>query len=1329
MVVDRLVKAAQSRAALFSLALALLLLIPAGLWADAPIMVVRPGGEARLVVYDSAGNVDGLRDEDVFIFPYSFGDVLLNGDWDGDLYDELVIVTAQNRGTVVVQELLPSDRPPAEVFYNEDPNPDDPSSVESSDLLFGDFGQIPLLADVDGDGVDEIVVATAAFLPEDATFEVFEVRNHRLVRIDSAPAGSDFVFGYSDSIAAGDVNGDGLDEIVVARPELVREAASVNLFDRAGNRIGGIPSDLFNGFFFGPGEDLRVGDLVARDGVDEIVIARRNLVAAFGSFDVYDDTGVRVGGGGNDFDFGQIDSVQIGDVDGDGLEELVVAKPAFIIGFELVPAHFNFYGPDGDLEGTSGLDSDFDFEGGWEFRVGKRAFSPYQTTQDDRDGDGLFDDWEVNGLRIGGRVLNLADLGADPDHKDLFLEIDWLPNDAPGQRVVQRMKQAYAFAPIDAGGIANPDGLPGINLWVDTGDLVSGFEDSAGLGSCTDRIDNGGDGLVDGQEPSCQGAEGNFLSGSCFDGLDNGELGDGIDGDDPDCQLAEGVGPGTLASPNTCTDSLDNDGDGLVDAQDIDCQGIEDFAIPTGCTDGLDNDEDGLIDALDPDCRVGDDFPVFTGGNRLPDVILSNLNEAFYALKGDPSASEDGAGAGTCSDGIDNGGGDENGDNVAEVDLSDPDCGNFDRQLRRLVFHYVIAAGYPYGESTGGNAVGTLNDTTQNWTEDEWAGGFVIVTIEGQPGSQARTVIANTPTQLDLLDLSEGGTGDNLTCFDGLDNDRDTLIDGLDVDCVPPPQGAKYQLFKDGGRAELGGNDMVIFNSDPGTFFHESGHNLNLSHGGGDTNNCKPNYVSSMNYDLQLGIPQVGGGMILDFSPPRFDGGRGSAPLPPLDQGNLDEAIRLDETDPANRIVFTNAAGIKDDDHPVNGDLDRDGLFDGYDWDGDGVLGGSGLVVDIDLAGSTGTPAECRGNTGTTTILSGYNDWANVRLNFRLGGEAVSGAVNLVEGPSPTEPEMRELQRELHSTDLSLSTEATPQPVEVGAPLIWTVEVTNRGPSSVSGVALGSTLSGPATLSSLPDECAEGTPGEVDCSLGELASGHTLSGDLVVDTSSVCVDGVPQSISSSSVVSFLPVYGAVDLDPSNDQSELSITPADTTGPTLTAPADLVAECAAPEGTAVDLGSAIVSDVCDTSPEVSNDAPTLFGVGDTGVQWGARDRQGNSAVPATQTVSVVDTSDPVIACNAPATVTPPDAPIAFTATATDLCDGSLTPEVTRFECYTIKKNGERIDKGESCVVRFAGDTITVEDSGGVGDHIAWEATVVDAAGNRTVQECEVLVVRP
>jgi hypothetical protein len=104
------------------------------------------------------------------------------------------------------------------------------------------------------------------------------------------------------------------------------------------------------------------------------------------------------------------------------------------------------------------------------------------------------------------------------------------------------------------------------------------------------------------------------------------------------------------------------------------------------------------------------------------------------------------------------------------------------------------------------------------------------------------------------------------------------------------------------GCSEVGGDDAVITlgsfasttvggvthnrgltDQQAGTFMHEVGHTLGLEHGGHDTVNCKPNYLSVMSY-----VRQFAGSPIpnrrLDYS---------SAKFPDLNEGSLNELLGL----------------------------------------------------------------------------------------------------------------------------------------------------------------------------------------------------------------------------------------------------------------------------------------------------------------------------------------------------------------------------------------------------------------------------------------------------
>ena len=103
------------------------------------------------------------------------------------------------------------------------------------------------------------------------------------------------------------------------------------------------------------------------------------------------------------------------------------------------------------------------------------------TALTDTDGDGLSDAWETEGIdydKDGIPELDLPAMGADPQHKDIFLEIDYMKkaptcfwffcfggkNFAPQAAAVQAMVTSFANAPL-----TNPDGVNGIRMHVDAG--------------------------------------------------------------------------------------------------------------------------------------------------------------------------------------------------------------------------------------------------------------------------------------------------------------------------------------------------------------------------------------------------------------------------------------------------------------------------------------------------------------------------------------------------------------------------------------------------------------------------------------------------------------------------------------------------------------------------------------------------------------------------------------------------------------------------------------------------------------------------------------------
>jgi hypothetical protein len=85
----------------------------------------------------------------------------------------------------------------------------------------------------------------------------------------------------------------------------------------------------------------------------------------------------------------------------------------------------------------------------------------------DSDGDGLLDRWEEQGFDADGDGdvdVDLPALGADPLHKDLFIEVDWMAAAAPNGNIWANIEDTFENAPV-----LNSDGSQGIAIHIDRG--------------------------------------------------------------------------------------------------------------------------------------------------------------------------------------------------------------------------------------------------------------------------------------------------------------------------------------------------------------------------------------------------------------------------------------------------------------------------------------------------------------------------------------------------------------------------------------------------------------------------------------------------------------------------------------------------------------------------------------------------------------------------------------------------------------------------------------------------------------------------------------------
>ena len=382
-------------------------------------------------------------------------------------------------------------------------------------------------------------------------------------------------------------------------------------------------------------------------------------------------------------------------------------------------------------------------------------------------------------------------------------------------------------------------------------------------------------------------------------------------------------------------------------------------------------------------------------------------------------------------------------------------------------------------------------------------------------------------------------------CANGLDDDGDGLADRADPDCrvgdnlgggqALPPQGTcglngnnnafyatraanfdprRLWIFHyalqgaasptsanptcQGGQGERGGNDFVTHNLDAGTIMHELGHNLNLQHGGQDPQNCKPNYLSVMNYNTQSGIPRSSTAVILDYSPPRITlngSKRATAPLAVLNEGSLNENNPIDPADPVNRVVFMNGlnqiarvpANLP---HNYNGDADPP--FDNpvaVNID-NGIPAVPGIPGTFTAGAKPAVGAPACANAAFTT-LNGANDWNAVVLAFRQFGDNASGAINPSdETGSPTEEDLQRMADQGRTTDLIVSLAASPNPVASGTDLSLHAEVRNAGPNPAGAVWLTASVPpGTQRTGPLSPNCSEPSPGTLHCGFGEMMPG------------------------------------------------------------------------------------------------------------------------------------------------------------------------------------------------------------------------------------------------
>ena len=300
--------------------------------------------------------------------------------------------------------------------------------------------------------------------------------------------------------------------------------------------------------------------------------------------------------------------------------------------------------------------------------------------------------------------------------------------------------------------------------------------------------------------------------------------------------------------------------------------------------------------------------------------------------------------------------------------------------------------------------------------------------------------------------------------------------------------GNDYQVALGGwnvGSGDMDGDGLPDANvgtiqQQAGTLMHEFGHNLNLQHGGGDSLNFKPNYLSIMSYRFQvIGVPPTdpdGAGPLTG----RVDYSRSA--LATLNEVNLSEPAGIaDGTDSTffNCPITVGGVGSGPGTGALNWNCDADSTDAGVtnDLNGDGICIGPGNngVRDTVAAGDDvllgqsildGPDRTC--NTAKSgddvqfrpvgnvqpNLLNGFDDWSNLKYDLQTTVAFADGdhtSLPVIEIDYPT-------YLAVVAPDLTITQTAFPNPVLTGSNVTYTITVNNDRPEPAMSVVVADLL-------------------------------------------------------------------------------------------------------------------------------------------------------------------------------------------------------------------------------------------------------------------------------
>ena len=189
------------------------------------------------------------------------------------------------------------------------------------------------------------------------------------------------------------------------------------------------------------------------------------------------------------------------------------------------------------------------------------------------------------------------------------------------------------------------------------------------------------------------------------------------------------------------------------------------------------------------------------------------------------------------------------------------------------------------------------------------------------------------------------------------------------------------------GPADPTGHKHGTTDQQAGTVMHELGHLLGLRHGGADNFNCKPNYLSVMNYSRQF----------TDFiTNRRLDYSRDELPGVgvPLDETHLLEVIGIGTPSVLSQGVAEKTVhSASNTVTPLVAALSSSATT--LDWNNDGSITSTVPTTDSNRLLAAGCD-------GSGTVLAGFNDWQKLQFNARASLDFAGGVhTDDVHAPDP----------------------------------------------------------------------------------------------------------------------------------------------------------------------------------------------------------------------------------------------------------------------------------------------------------------------------------------